>query len=209
MSVASSASSSGLKHSIGGAFTPDAVIYLCLKAGRIKVLAITAGMMLAIALADWYVGNTFSLGVLYIIPMMLGAVVLRRVEALLLAILCAFLKSLFDTPGSHMEVSLRFAFASLAYFCSALFVTALVRNRKLVIEHLGKVQREQALRYEAEEQLSTLVESSPAAILTLNEKGIVLAANNAADTLFQIPKGKTLVGGSIDHYLPVLSDALR
>jgi two-component system sensor kinase FixL len=207
--TSSSASPAGLKKSFVREFTPDAIIHLCLKAGRIKVLAITAGVTVAIALADWYVGNNFSLGVLYIIPMMLGAVVLRRVETLLLAILCAFLKSLFDTPGSHMEVSLRFAFASLAYFCSALFVTALVRNRKLVIEHLGKVEQEQALRYEAEEQLSTLVESSPAAILTLDKKGIVLGANNAAHTLFQVPKGQTLVGRSIDQYLPVLSDALR
>ena len=188
---------------------PGALIGLCLRAGKIKVLGVAAGLMLVIAAADWSVGNTFSLGVLYIIPMMLGAVVLRRSESFVLAILCAFLKSLFDTPGSRAEVSLRFAFASLAYFCSALFITALVRNRKLVIEHLGKVEKEQALRHEVEEQLSILVESSPAAILTLDKWGIVLGANNAAHTLFQVPDGQTLIGRPIDPYLPLLSDALR
>ena len=76
--------------------------------------------------------------------------------------MCIFEVDVGATPGSGAEVSLRFAFASLAYFCSALFVTALVRNRTLVVEHLGKVEREQALRHEAEEQLSILVESSPA-----------------------------------------------
>jgi len=209
VSFAGSAPTAGLKRSSNHQFGPDAMIRLCLRAGRIKVLAVTAALMTSIAVADWSVGNTFSLGVLYIVPMMLGAVVLRRFESLLLAILCAFLKSLFDTPGSHAEVSLRFAFASLAYFCSALFVTALVRNRKLVIEHLGKVEKEQALRYEAEEQLSILVESSPAAILTLDKWGVVLGANNAAHMLFQVPEGQSLIGRPIDPYLPMLSDALR
>jgi two-component system sensor kinase FixL len=190
-------------------FGPDAIIRLCLKAGRMRVLAITAALMTSIAIVDWSVGNTFSLGVLYILPMMLGAVVLRRLETLVLAIVCAILKALFDTPGSHAEISLRFAFASLAYFCSALFVTALVRNRKLVVEHLHNVQREQGLRREAEEQLSVLVESSPAAIITLDEGGTVLAANKAAQDLFQIPVAETLLGRAIEKYLPVLSDALR
>jgi two-component system sensor kinase FixL len=174
-----------------------------------RVLAITAVLMTSIAIVDWSVGNSFSLGVLYILPMMLGAIVLRRFETLGLAIVCAILKALFDTPGSHAEVGLRFAFASLAYFCSALFVTALVRNRKLVVEHLHQVQREQGLRQEAEEHLSVLVESSPAAIITLDEAGTVVAANKAAQDLFRISARETLLGKAIDKYLPVLSDALR
>jgi two-component system, LuxR family, sensor kinase FixL len=186
-----------------------AVIALCVRAGRIKVLSVTGALMLTIALADWWVGKAFSLGVLYIFPMMLGAVVLRRSESLVLAVLCAVLKILFDTPASHAEVSLRFAFACLAYFCSALFVTALVQNRKMVIEHIGRVEKEQALRHEVEERLSILVESSPAAILTVDDKGIVMGANNAAQELFLIPAGESLQGRAIDQYLPVLSDALR
>ena len=207
-SVTGAASSAEWNNSTIRRVGPGAIIALCLRAGKLRVLGVTAGLMLAIAIADWSVGNTFSLGVLYIIPMMLGAVVLRRAESLVLAILCASLKALFDTPGSHAEVSLRFAFASLAYFCSALFVTALVQNRKLVVEHLGKVEKEQALRHEVEEQLSILVESSPAAILTLDKWGIVLGANNAAHALFQVPDRQALIGRPIDPYLPLLSDAL-
>ena len=75
----------------------------------------------------------------------------------------------------------------MSYFTCGLFVAALVSNRKLVKEHLGKIQREQALRKEAEDQLRLLVASSPAAILTLNEHGTVLAANKAAASLFAIP----------------------
>jgi signal transduction histidine kinase len=166
-------------------------------------------LVVLVAFADWYVGNTVSLSVLYILPMILGAVFLEPAETAGLALVCASLRARFDVPSSYAETILRFAFASLAYFCSGVFVTALVRNRELVVEHLARLQREQALRREAEEQLSVLVESSPAAILTLDDRGVVLAANRAANSLFTVPEGKTLQGRPIDSYLPVLSDALR
>jgi two-component system sensor kinase FixL len=180
-----------------------------LKAGRPRLLLATAVLVIFIAFADWRVGNTVSLGVLYILPMMLGALVLRPAETAALAILCSFLRSSFDVPSSHAEKILRFAFASLAYFTSGLFVTALVRNRELVVENLSRVQHEQTLRREAEEQLRALVESSPAAILTLDHRGVVLAANRAAKSLFAIPEEQALPGRVIASYLPLLSDALH
>jgi PAS domain S-box-containing protein len=77
------------------------------------------------------------------------------------------------------------------------------------MDHLEKVRREQELRREAEEQLRILVESSPAAILTIAGDGTVLAANRAADGLFLLPPGDTLRGRAIHTYLPVLTDALQ
>jgi len=154
------------------------------------------------------VGNTFSLGVLYILPMMLGALIMRPSQIVALAALCALLRSLFDVPSRHLEAALRFVFSSLAYLSSGLFVTALTHNRALAVEHLRKVQREQGLRHEAEEQLRALVDSSPAAVFTLDQKGVVLAANRAAANLFGIPDGQSILGRVIASYLPLLSDAL-
>jgi signal transduction histidine kinase len=108
-----------------------------------------------------------------------------------------------------VEVILRFVFAFLGYYASALFVAALVRNRELEVQHLSKIEREQQLRREAEEQLKILVESSPAAVLTVDGAGAVLAANGAASALFAIPEGQSLQGRSIGDYLPLLADALR
>jgi two-component system sensor kinase FixL len=179
-----------------------------LEAGRTKVLLAALGLTALIAFLDRSVGNTFSLGVLYIFPMMLGALVMRWPEAAVLSLLCAFLRSLFDTPGSRTEVVLRFAFASLSYFVSSLFVMAVVRNRQQATENLAKIRTEQERRREAEEQVRALVASSPAAILTVDHRGVVLAANRAADTLFAIPEGQTLQGRTIGSYLPVLLDAL-
>src|SRR5207253_797222 len=144
---------------------------LCLKAGKIKLLAASAVMVVLIASSDWAVGRNVSLGPLYVLPMMLAAVVWRPYATATLAIVCAFLRSFFDTPASHDESILRFAFAFFAYFTSGLFITALVRNHELESEHLKKLGREQQLRRDAEEQLKVLVESSPAAILTVDGAG--------------------------------------
>ena len=185
------------------------LIAVCLRAGRTRVLAATAALVTLVALSDWAVGRNVSLAPVYILPMMLGAVVLRPHETVGLAVVGAFLRAWFDTPASETEVILRFVFAFLGYYASALFVTALVRNRELEIQHLSRIQREQQLRREAEEQLKFLVESSPAAILTMDGSGIVLAANGAANSLFAIPEGQLLRGRSIGGYLPLLADALR
>src|SRR5260370_4965715 len=126
------------------------MIGFLLKAGKIKILGAVGCLVAAIAVADWAVGNTFSLGVLYILPMILSALVLRWPESAALALLCAFLRSRFDVPSTGTEATLRFAFASLSYFASALFVTALMHNRRLAGEHLARMEAEQRRRRGAE-----------------------------------------------------------
>jgi signal transduction histidine kinase len=154
------------------------------------VLAVIAGLVALIAVSDWSVGNKASLGILYIIPMMLGGIVLPIPGIAVLAIGCSLLRSAFDLPSPEVEVVLRFTFATLAYLAAGLFTAALIRNREL------------------EGQLSILVDSSPAAILTIGEEGRVLAANRAANVLF-VPPRDSIVGERIGGYLPVLADALQ
>jgi two-component system sensor kinase FixL len=185
------------------------MIALLLRAGRVRILATTAVLVALVGLADWLVGHNVSLAALYIVPMMLGAVVLRPVEIAVLAVACSYLRALFDTTGSPAELMLRFVFAVAAYFVSGLFVSGWVHNHELVRNHLVRMQVEQNLRREAEEQLKVMAESSPAAILTIDGDGVVLAANAAANSLFMIPAGETVQGRKIRHYLPVLADALR
>ena len=185
------------------------MIALLLRAGKVKILVSTAILVVLVSLADWLVGHNVSLAPLYIVPMMLGAVVLSSLEIAVLAAVCSYLRALFDTSGSNAELALRFVFAVAAYFVSGLFVSGWVRNHELVRNHLIRVQIEQNLRREAEEQLKVMAESSPAAILTVDGDGVVLAANAAANSLFMVPPGETVQGRKIRHYLPVLADALR
>src|SRR5215472_2232674 len=169
----------------------ESVIARFLKAGKATVAWVTGLLIALIAVADWAIGSRASLGLLYIVPMMLGATILTPWQTALLAAACSFLRSCFDLPSPPVEVVLRFLFAWLAYTCSGVFVTALIRNRAL------------------EEQLKTLVQSSPAAILTTDGAGKVLAANRAAQVLFQIPAKHSLEGRNIGNYIPLLSDVLK
>jgi two-component system sensor kinase FixL len=184
------------------------MIAILLRAGRVKILIASAILVVLTTLVDWLVGNNVSLAASYVLPVMLAATVLRPAETAILALVCSYLRSLFDLPGSPTEIALRFTFAASAYFLLGCFVTVLVRNRELVIEHLASTEKEQALRREAEEQLRLLAESSPAAIFTTDGKGLVLAGNSAADQLFGVPEGQLLRGRQIGGYLPILRDAL-
>lgn len=185
------------------------MIAVLLNARRTRILPLVAGLVALIAIADWAVGNRMSLGIFYVLPMMLGSVVLSPAPIVLLATLCSSLRSAFDLPSPQIEMLLRFVFALIAYSACGLVVAALIRNREGAIRHLARIRREQGLRQEAEEQLKTLVESSPAAILTIGSDGEVLAANNAANEVFALPEGSSITGQPIVAYLPVLSDALQ
>ena len=75
-----------------------------------------------------------------------------------------------------------------------LFVEELVRNRRITME--------------AQEKLRILVETSPAAIVTIDEHGFIELANQAANQLL-LPREGQLVGSPIAAFLPELHHALR
>ncbi len=187
----------------------ESVLPRVLRARKSTILLWTAALVIATTLADWVTGHNISLAALYILPMMVGSVVLKRWETALFALACSYLRSWFDVPGTPADLILRFVFAALAYLVSGLFVTALVRNHQQTVRHLTEMRAEQARRSEAEEYLRVLAESSPAAILTVDGAGIVLAANAAADRLLLLSEAVPLRGRSIVGYLPFLGDTLR
>lgn len=185
------------------------MLTVLLKAKRIHLLLTVVLMILVIALLDWVAGPELPLNGLYVLPMLIAAITLSPRSIVALALACAFLRCLLDPPSSAIQYALHFTFSWTSYVISGLFAVALIRNRKMTLEYFDQIEHEQHLRSEAQEQLKTLVESSPAAILTLNQHGVVLAANHAANVLFGLPPEKSVEGRSIEPYMPVLADALR
>jgi PAS domain S-box-containing protein len=122
---------------------------------------------------------------------MLAAGFLPRWVIALLGVGCAVLSELFS---SLEQSNVRLAFETLALGGCGLFVAELVRNRKLTLE--------------AQQRLKVLVETSPAAIVTVNERGFIELANRAAAELMAPRDGK-LVGNPIAAFLPELHHALR
>jgi PAS domain S-box-containing protein len=132
-----------------------------------------------------------SLGFLYLFPIMLAAAFLPRWIIVALGLGCALLSDLFSSL-EHSYV--RFTFEALALAGCGLFVSELIRNRQLTID--------------AQARIRALVETSPAAIVTVDERGFIEAANEAALQLL-VPRDGNLVGVPIAAFLPELHHGLR
>jgi two-component system, LuxR family, sensor kinase FixL len=140
--------------------------------------------------------NNVSLGFLYLFPMLILGAWLERWQLAVAASLCTWLVELFDPfTFSASEGIPRVILVFAAFFGAGLFVYESAKNRRLEHRHVVDVETEIELRRDAEEQLRILVESSPAAIFTLDATRKILLANEAA----------SLSGAIIADYLPALA----
>lgn len=155
------------------------------------VQVFSAGVIALIALIDWWTKPYVSLGFLYLFPILAAAAFLPRRAVLLLGAGCAILAEAF----SSLEPSVtRLSLEALALAGCGLFVSELVRNYRFTAE--------------AEARLKALVETSPAAIVTVDANGFIELANQSAAELLQ-PREGTLIGAPIAAFLPELHHALR
>jgi PAS domain S-box-containing protein len=158
---------------------------------RATVLLLSGILIVVVAAVDWWTMPYVSLGFLYLFPIMLAAAFLPRWVVALLGVGCAVLAEIFSSLAPSL---IRLGFEMLALTGCGLFVAELVRNRRLSLE--------------AQERLKALVETSPAAIVTVDEHGFIELANRSAVELMS-PREGHLVGNPIAAFLPELHHALR
>jgi len=160
---------------------------------RAPVLLASSVIVVAIATVDWWTKPYFSLGFLYLFPIMLVAGILPRWLIVLVGLACALLSERFsnlDPADAHI----RLGFETLALCGCGLLTFEVVRNKRLSLA--------------AQERIRVLVETSPAAIVTVDERGFIELANQAATKLMS-PHDGNLVGQPIAAFLPELHHALR
>ena len=149
-----------------------------------------------------------SLGVIYVVPMLPAALALGRGPILVFALILTLTRAAFLPAGPPLEILMRSLLAASAYSATGLLVVELVRGRLLALEQRRALEAQVRKRLEAETHLRALAESSPAAIFTLDESGLVLTANRATQELFAGSE-ETVVGQSIQPLLPALAAALQ
>ena len=176
-------------------------------ASRTKLLIIAALVITAIALVDWLTKPYISLGFLYLFPIMMVGGYLSRTQTVAVGLICAVLQEAFSNLPEN-EAIIRLAFSSAGFIGTGLFISELTRNRRIVRRHVEELEDEVRLRQDVEEQLHILVESSPAAILTIDSKGEILLANEAAQQLLA-PEEQPIGGQSINSYLPSLKTVFQ
>ena len=168
-------------------------------ANRSKLIVVAAFLIAAIALVDWATKPYISLGFLYLFPIMMVGGFLSRTQIVAVAVVCAFLQEAFSNLPEN-EAVVRLLLSSAGFVGTGLFISELTRNRRMVMTHVDELEGQIKLRQDAEEQLRSLVESSPAAIVTIDSNGVVLLANEAAQHLLA-PGGNTLQGEAINSLL--------
>lgn len=171
------------------------------------MLVLSGLLIIAIAAVDWAATRYISLGFLYLFPIIILGGLLSRTQIVVVALLCAGLQEIFSNlPES--EAVVRLILSSAGFVGTGLFVSEITRSRRIVLKHVGELEDQVRLRQDAEEQLRSLVESSPAAIITIGSEGKVLLANEAAQQLLA-PDGPALQEQPVSSYLPALQTVLR
>jgi two-component system sensor kinase FixL len=183
-------------------------LFLYSEFNRTRILAAIGILIALIALLDWKIEYNYAFGFLYLFPMMLAGVVLARWQLVPLALLTAVLFETFGPFKWDQDGIPRTAMVTLAFLGTGLFSGELWRKRQLMAKHVVEIEHEVKLRQEAEEQLRVLIESSPAAIVTLGTGGEILLANRAAQQLLAFGSDP-LTGEPIAKYLPALASVPR
>jgi two-component system, LuxR family, sensor kinase FixL len=169
---------------------------------RSRVLAIAAAMIAVIALLDWKVAREMSFGFLYFFPIFLVASSYGQWQIAVVAAICAVLRE-WVGPFDRTYFLPRLFLAWGSFTAAGWLVRGILANFRKVREQLAEIQARDRLLQDSEEQLRVLIETSSAAILTLNEGGQVIQANEAAGRLLGTEKG-ALLGQNMGDYLPAL-----
>jgi PAS domain S-box-containing protein len=177
-----------------------------LKGSRSQALVQAGAMIAIIALLDWRVEGNVFFGFLYLFPMLMLGNSSPRWMLAVVAAGCTFLAEWLG-PGHWMPGAgvPRDIFVFTAYLGTGLFAYESGRNRRLTSQHVQEMEQEVELRRDAEQQLKVLIESSPAAILTMDASGGILMANEAAHRLLGI-EPDMLRGRSIRSFVPALAN---
>ncbi len=169
-------------------------------ANRNRMLVLAGLLIAGIAVIDWWATHYISLGFLYLFPIIILGGFLSRTWIVGVALLCAILQEAFSNLPEN-EAVIRLVFSSVGFVGTGLFISEMIRNRRIVLRHSEELE-------DAELQLRSLIESSPAAIVTIDSDGTILLANEAAQQLLA-PHAAPLQGQAIKMYLPALESVLR
>jgi len=189
---------------------------------RLMVSCAATAMIVTIAYADWLQPNT-SVGYLYLLPILLCSAGLNRYEIFLMALVCGWLREAADPLQGAIEgrsafvlnpanwaagSAARLIVAASGFAATGFFVGEVNHRRRLLTEHLQEREEQMKLRRETELQVRTLIETSPLAILTLDNSGRVALANESARQLLGFDTDP-LQGEDVTPYLPILSRMLH
>src|SRR5579863_717758 len=106
---------------------------------RLPFLTAGAVLIALIATVDWLTKPYISIGFLYLFPILLVAGFLPRWQIIFVALVCAVLQELFSELPSNEAIT-RLLMASAGFVGTGLFVSEIIRNRQVTLNHLKEVE---------------------------------------------------------------------
>ncbi len=162
-----------------------------------------------IGYADRRLSEAVPLALLYLAPVVLMSTALRRWQIPLLGVVCTAVAEFGTGYGWTLRDGLaRDSLYFLAYTAAGLYVSEVLSRRATEESHLDELESEIEARRGAEEQLRLVVANSSIAIITSDETGTILQANDAAERMFSGdgPMGMSrLEGSSLQVFMPSLA----
>jgi two-component system sensor kinase FixL len=171
---------------------------------RSVVLAICAITVAGLTICERSLGPKVPLASLFFLPLLVAAAFVPRWMIFLLSIALVAEREIFGPFAWDQSAPVRVSLSLVAFTGAALFAGELVRNGRI----MRRMQAETQARSDAEGEARALVESSPAAVLTVDSEGKIARANEAARRLLGFANGSP-VGEPIENYIPLLSKLLR
>lgn len=172
------------------------------------VLPLSLAFVILIAAVDFQIQSNISLGLFYVIPILISALSLNWWQILIASVVCSLMREHFAPYGWEPHAATRVLSGFATFAGTGILARELVRGRRMALQYNRELKEQHERRIEAENQVRMLVESSPAAIVTLDAQGHVDLANQAAHEMLDIPMG-TLPGHSISEFLPTVANLLK
>ena len=179
-----------------------------MKSNAFRLVTGLAGIAI-IGYVDRRLSEAIPLALLYLAPVVLMSTALRRWQIPLLGALCAaVVESANGYPWTLRDGIARDSLYFFAYTAAGLYVSEVLTRRATEESHLDELESEIEARRGAEEQLRLVVANSSIAIITSDETGVILQANDAAERMFsgEGPSGGArLQGSSLHVFMPSLA----
>jgi PAS domain S-box-containing protein len=171
---------------------------------RIVILSICAAVVVGLTICERSLGPSVPLASFYFLPLLVAAAFVPRWMIFLMAIGLLLQREILCPFAWDQSAPVRLSLSLVAFTGAALFAGEMVRNGRIM-----RQMREQALaRLDAEGETRALVESSPAAVLTVDSEGKIAMANEATRRLLGFAQGSP-EGEEVEKYIPLLAKLLR
>ena len=174
---------------------------------RLLIGIVAAVATLLLSWIDRHTHHTVPLVLIYLFPMALVSTVTRRWEVPIAAAMFMVVAEYSDAfVWNPTQGVARDALYFMAYAAEGLYITEMLSKRRAERFHVSMLTQEVAARREAEEQLQLLIDCSSVAILTTDQLGRIVQANDAAARLFA-PEGQhpEQLEGPLGALLPALT----